>query len=95
MGKIPTRTQVSSGGDTFQEQAGRTEIALIADDRCWQLPNGMVYPDESTEEAARRDVREETGLEPERIGRIDKIALLTFESETEVARKTKEMIRSG
>ena len=75
MGKIPTKTQVSSGGVAFREQAGRIEIALIAVDSRWQLPKGMVNKDEATEAAARREVREETGLETELVKPIDKIEL--------------------
>jgi 8-oxo-dGTP diphosphatase len=73
MGKISTKTQVSSGGVAFREQAGRIEIALIAVDSRWQLPKGMVNKDEATEAAARREVREETGLETELVKPIDKI----------------------
>ncbi len=42
---------------------GRILLVRRADDGLWCLPCGWVEPNESTEEAAVREVREETGLE--------------------------------
>jgi 8-oxo-dGTP pyrophosphatase MutT (NUDIX family) len=75
MGKFPTKTQISAGGVAFRERNGQTEVALISvnEDNRWQLPKGIVADDESSEAAALREVREETGLETELIQLIDKI----------------------
>jgi len=75
MGKAQTLTQISSGGIAFRSQSGRTEIALIhttmsGKDR-WQLPKGIVETDEPAEEAALREVREETNLSTISRGLID------------------------
>ncbi len=49
----------------FRRRRARTEVVLISvgDDGRWQLPKGLVKADESPEDAARREVREETGVE--------------------------------
>ena len=75
MAKVPTQIQISAGGVTFRRQDDHLEIALISvgPDKRWQLPKGLVSESESTEAAAMREVREETGLETESIKLIDKI----------------------
>ena len=72
---VTTKTQVSAGGVAFRVQEGRLEVALISvgENERWQLPKGLVGPDEPHETTALREVREETGLETEPLQFIDKV----------------------
>jgi 8-oxo-dGTP pyrophosphatase MutT (NUDIX family) len=75
MNKIPTETQTSAGGVVFRRQEDEIEVALISvgEKKRWQLPKGLIGADEAPEDAAVREVREETGLETELIELLDKI----------------------
>lgn len=75
MNKILTETQISAGGVAFRRQGDRIDIALISvgENQRWQLPKGLIQPDESPEGAAIREVREEAGLETEMVELLDKI----------------------
>ena len=75
MSGIPTRTQVSAGGVAFREREGRAQVAIISvgvEER-WQLPKGIVAGGETNEEAALREVREETGLSTLLLGQIERV----------------------
>lgn len=76
MTAIPTHQQVSAGGVAYRKNGAATEIALIrvsAQEPRWQLPKGLVESGEAPETAARREVREEAGVEAEVIAPIDTI----------------------
>ena len=67
---MKTRSERSAGGVVFQRTDEGVEIALAArrtrrGELAWGLPKGLIEPQEQPEEAALREVREETGLEAE------------------------------
>lgn len=74
MPKVPTKLQISAGGVAFRVLQERIEVALISvgEDNRWQLPKGIVDKGESIEAAARREVREEAGVNTELLSLIDK-----------------------
>lgn len=58
-----TQLETSAGGVVFRQDADRTLVLLIRDaHRNWGFPKGHVEGDETPEDAAVREVREETGL---------------------------------
>jgi len=67
---VRTRSEVSAGGVVYRRSDEGVEVVLAArrtrrGDLAWGLPKGLVEPDETPEQAAVREVREETGLEAE------------------------------
>ena len=63
-----TRTEVSAGGVVYRREDDAVEVVLAArrtrrGDLAWGLAKGGIEPDESAEQAAVREVREETGIE--------------------------------
>ena len=55
---------LAAGGVVVRERDGRPEVALVHRPRYddWSLPKGKLKPGEAWEEAALREVAEETGL---------------------------------
>jgi 8-oxo-dGTP pyrophosphatase MutT (NUDIX family) len=75
---METRSEVSAGGVVFRREGGNIEIALAArrtrkGDLVWGLPKGGIDEEESHEDAALREVREETGLDAEIEGDLGEI----------------------
>lgn len=55
--------QISAGGVVYRRTEGRTRFLLIKDPYGnWGLPKGHIEEDESNEQAALREIEEETGL---------------------------------
>jgi len=59
-----TARDVSAGGVVYRRGEGGIEVVLVgrSHPRRWNLPKGTPSPGESLEQAALREVREETGI---------------------------------
>jgi 8-oxo-dGTP pyrophosphatase MutT (NUDIX family) len=66
---------VSAGGVAFRRVGSGVEVAVVRPrgTERWQLPKGIVDPGESPEATARREVREEAGVDGEVIAPIETI----------------------
>jgi len=65
MQRFRTLAAVSAGGVVTRWVDGRLQVALVGDSRrdAWYLPKGGLAEGETIEQAALREVREETGLD--------------------------------
>jgi 8-oxo-dGTP pyrophosphatase MutT (NUDIX family) len=75
---VKTRRQVSAGGVLLRQGEKGAEVLLAArrtrrGDVVWGLPKGLVEKGESPEEAAIREVREETGFQGEITGSLGSV----------------------
>lgn len=72
---MKTRDEVSAGGVTYRvRDDGGFDVAIIrTHEGRWQLPKGWVEDGEPREEAARREVREEAGIDAEVVAPLDRI----------------------
>jgi len=72
---VKTRDEVSAGGVVFRpREGGGCDVAIIrTHEGRWQLPKGWVEEGEAKEATARREVREEAGVDAEVVGPLDRI----------------------
>lgn len=65
MPRLKTVAALSAGGVVARKVDGRVEVALVGDTQrdAWYLPKGGLNKGETIEQAALREVREETGLD--------------------------------
>lgn len=73
--KIETLDQISAGGVAYRLENFEPEMVIVSvkPKLRWQLPKGIVDPGESPEVTAVREVKEEGGIETERLGLIETI----------------------
>ena len=72
---VPTLNQVSAGGVVYRGDGNDTEVVIIrvVPEKRWQLPKGLIDDGETPEEAAVREVREESGINARIIAPLETI----------------------
>lgn len=75
--KLPVQRAVSAGGVVLRQGEKGAEVVICGrdSDGVWGLPKGTPAPGESLEEAAVREVSEETGLQ---VRIVDKIGVIEY-----------------
>ncbi len=85
------KREVSSGGVIFRRRDDKVEVGLIAvkDGKIWCLPKGLIERGEDEEDAALREVQEETGLRGRIVDKIGDVSYWYYIKEENVkCRKT-------
>src|SRR5581483_2234197 len=87
--RTKSRNEHSSGGAVIAVRDGRPHVAMIATRgrTRWGLPKGAVSEGETSEEAALREVLEETGLEAEIVKPLDTIEYFFRAGDTLIHKK--------
>lgn len=68
------RRELSAGGVVYRGSGEAIEVALIRTGKRWGLPKGHVEAGEGVQQAACREVLEETGLEGDVVGELGEIS---------------------
>ena len=66
--------EVSAGGVVVRMADGGTEVVLVSDGRYWGLPKGNLEAGETPEDAALREVSEETGIRRDTLAVVAELA---------------------
>jgi len=87
--RTKTRSEYSSGGAVISVREGVPYVAMIATRgrTRWGLPKGAVAPGETSEQAALREVLEETGLEAQIVKPLDTIEYFFRASDTLIRKR--------
>jgi 8-oxo-dGTP pyrophosphatase MutT (NUDIX family) len=63
MPRRPLRAnEISAGGVVVRPGDAGHEVCLVSDGRYWGFPKGLIEPGETPEQAALREISEETGI---------------------------------
>ncbi len=78
MKRLPVKRAVSAGGVIYKREGSEILVLLVKVERkggdVWVLPKGLVEKEESPEETAKRESKEETGVEGELVGKIGDVS---------------------
>src|SRR5881296_2240809 len=87
--RTKTRSEYSSGGAVISVREGVPYVAMIATRgrTRWGLPKGAVGPGETSEQAALREVLEETGLQAQIVKLLDTIEYFFRASDTLIRKR--------
>ena len=72
---VPTLDQVSAGGVVYRGGSTDMEVVIVrvVPEQRWQLPKGIIDDGETIEQAALREVREESGMTAEIVAPLETI----------------------
>jgi 8-oxo-dGTP diphosphatase len=72
---VPTLDQVSAGGVVYRVNGKEAEVVIVrmVPEQRWQLPKGLIDDGETFEQAALREVREESGMTAELVAPLETI----------------------